>query len=295
MSLGFQPLGRMNPIAMLTLLAACALSGFAGVVLAGHGVNGAGQVLHRPTDRSHTAELPGDGHVSGTGFAVAPGYVVTNAHVTMRCVAGNLPLMVAGHEDWRVVSQDPTLDLALLQGGNGPPPLRLSASARLAKGTRVVLMGFPLAARDDNPRLRTAQGQVRRAALTVHQAEAGHSVSFSAVGPGGREIDPSWADGIAYFGERNAERLRWIVDIAAPADHGDSGGPVLDEAGNVVGVIFAGDAALGVSSAVTLDDLREFLIQSNIIPAFGPPAGTSMRDKPSLLNEAARGVVRVGC
>lgn len=232
------------------------------------------------------------GHVTGSAFAVAPGLVVTNAHVTMRCRAAGLPLMVDGAGGWQLRAEEPASELALLSGPADAPALRLSAAPRLPRGAPVALLGYP---QSGGERLRAGTGAVRRAALTVHRPEAGRSVSFVAARPDGAEVETGWADGVAYFGADQAERLRWILEIEAPADHGDSGGPLLDGDGDVVGVVFAGNAASGTVSAVTLDDLRDFLLRAGVTPGFAPPAERISPDWQRALDRAAPSVLRVGC
>lgn len=270
--------------------AAVTLAGFAGgvMIVASHVDPGA---------REHMAAQIGEGqHVSGSGFAVAPGYVVTNAHVTMSCRANHMPLTVAGAVGWRLVDENPSSELALLAGPQegAPPPLKLSATPQLSHGTSVLLLGYPLGS-DARSHLRIVPGSVQRAALTVHRPQAGASVSFSTTASNGQQLDPSWADGVAYFGARHASDLRWIVEIAASSGHGDSGGPVVDGGGNVVGVIFAGSLQTGQTSAVSLDDLRDFLLRADVMPRFAPPGPSVGADWQAVGDAAASSVVRVGC
>ena len=51
-------------------------------------------------------------------------------------------------------------------------------------------------------------------------AEGGHAVSFVMTDRQGREVEPGWEDGLRYFGAAQAERLRWRLEIAAPASGG---------------------------------------------------------------------------
>jgi S1-C subfamily serine protease len=235
-------------------------------------------------------------HVSGSAFAVGHNLVVTNAHVTMRCRAAGLPLTVAGISGWEIKAEDPQDELALLSGPDtlSLPSLPLSAAPQLPHGTAVMLMGYPL--REGSfIRMQAVPGMISRAALTVHRPEAGTSVTFVAAGPDGETVEPRWADGLAYFGSDNAEKLRWILEIDAAAGHGDSGGPVLDGNGSVVGVVFAGSPEHHEASAVTLDDLRAFLLQADITPHFAPPSEQINPDWQRAVDHAAPSVFRVGC
>lgn len=232
---------------------------------------------------------------SGSAFVVAPGALVTNAHVALRCRAQNLPLRVDGQPGpWRVAMLDAEADLALLQGPPGAGPvLPLSAARRLPRGTPVLALGYP---GDDgvprlSGRLRAARGQVLRATLTVHDPAGGSAASFVATDPQGRELEPSWEDGLRYFGQDRAGQLRWRLEIDAPAAGGSSGGPVLDAAGQVVGVVYAGGR--GLTAAIPLEDLRALLARAGIAPLLRP--GARPADWDAVEAEAARATMRIGC
>jgi hypothetical protein len=106
-------------------------------------------------------------------------------------------------------------------------------------------------------------------------------------------VQPTWADGIAYFGAANADRLRWTLEIAVPVGPGESGGPVLDQAGAVAGVVFAGRPDQEHGLAVPLDDLRDFLARSGY-PVLSAP-GSPTLDWRDVVRGAGPSVVRVAC
>jgi S1-C subfamily serine protease len=236
---------------------------------------------------------PPAGGFSASAFAVAPGVLVTNAHVALRCQAQDRPLRVAGHGGpWQVAVLDAEADLALLRG---PPSdlavLPLSTGLRLPRGAPVLALGYPV---DDEPRhtglLRAARGLVLRAALTVHDPAGGQAVSFVATDRNGQELAPSWEDGLRYFGAAQAERLRWRLEIGAPAAGGSSGGPVLDGAGQVVGVVYAGGR--GLTAAIPLEDLRALLARAGVAPLLRQPSAMGWD---AVEEAAARGVARITC
>jgi len=153
---------------------------------------------------SGEAEACGRGQ-EGTGFVVAPGRVVTNAHV----VAGmSEPQVQAGGAGrWlpgRVVVFDAARDLAVLDVPDLPArPLALGADR--VRGDDVVVAGFPL-----NGPYVLSPGRVR-------------------------DVLPALGEDI-YAAEAVT---RQVYSLHADVRPGNSGGPVLDPSGAVVGVVFA--------------------------------------------------------
>ncbi len=144
---------------------------------------------------------------SGTGFAVAGDYVVTNAHVVAG--AGRRAILVrdAGGQayDAEVVLFDPSLDVALLHvPGLDAPALRFT-TREPTRGSLGATLGFPGG----------GDLQILRAAV---------SGAYPAVG---RDI----------YGEGRVERQ--ILELQAAIDRGDSGGPFVLTDGTVGGVVFA--------------------------------------------------------
>jgi S1-C subfamily serine protease len=235
--------------------------------------------------------------VSGSAFGVAPGVLVTNAHVALRCQAQGLPLRIAGRGgEWQVMVLDGEADLALLRGpGSGGGVLPLSAALRLPRGTPVLAMGYPTVGTEARTAglLRGARGTVLRAALTVHDPAGGRAISFVMTDRAGQEVEPSWDDGLRYFGDERAARLRWRLEIDAPAAGGSSGGPVLDASGQVVGVVYAGGR--GVTAAIPLEDLRALLARAGVTPALRAPAQGRDPDWEAVEAAAAPALYRVSC
>jgi S1-C subfamily serine protease len=141
----------------------------------------------------------------GTGFVVAPQRVVTNAHV----VAGvREPVVRVGGEGRRygaeVVLLDPQRDLAVLRVPKLPAaPLRLGED--LGRGDPAMVAGFPL----DGP-YTAAPARVRQV-LT--------------------------AQGENIYGQAGVNRE--VYSLYAKVELGNSGGPLMNGDGEVVGVVFA--------------------------------------------------------
>jgi S1-C subfamily serine protease len=160
----------------------------------------------------------------GTGWVLSPGRVVTNAHV----VAGASEVRVEGGGELlrgRVVVFDPERDLAVID----VPGLKLPALAigsELERGASAAVPGFPL----DGP-YRVVSARVR----SVLEAR-------------GRDI----------YGDQQV--VREIYSLATTVQPGNSGGPVLDTKGRVVGVIFAKSLEdAGTGYALTLNEAKPVL------------------------------------
>jgi S1-C subfamily serine protease len=143
--------------------------------------------------------------VEGSGWVVAPGEVLTNAHVvagehdTVVEVAGDPPDLGAS-----VILFDPHNDLALLRvSGLTLPPLRLAASP--AAGAAGVILGYPLDGAFDAQSARIGETQDVEAQNAYGQ------------GPVTRRLVP-------------------IRGLIRP---GNSGGPIVDSAGRVLATVFA--------------------------------------------------------
>ena len=141
--------------------------------------------------------------VMGSGWSVGDGVYVTNAHV----VAGQSDTRVEANDGQvgaaTVVAYDPRNDVAVLRSPVSLPALPVLARAR--RGAAAAVIGYP----EDGP-------------LTVTPARAG-------------ETRPVIGDD-AYGGgpvERSMLTLRGLVR------HGNSGGPVVDRRGRVMGTVFA--------------------------------------------------------
>jgi S1-C subfamily serine protease len=174
---------------------------------------------------------------TGSGFAVTPGVVVTNAHVVAQCRALRV---VHGEQaqDGRVLAIDRDQDLAAVRTDLRVPaalPLRSGPGLRL--GESVVAFGFPLA------------------------------------GSLSREGNLTTGNISALAGLRDDARY---LQITAPVQPGNSGGPLVDEGGNVIGVITAkldavavakrtGDIPQNVNFAVKGQGLERFLQDAGVI------------------------------
>jgi S1-C subfamily serine protease/uncharacterized membrane protein required for colicin V production len=147
-----------------------------------------------------------DRFLSGSSFAIAGDYLVTNAHV----VAGAEQVWVSlqGSLDrWRgtVVRFDPELDVALIYVARlDAAPLRLAARAP-ANGTLAAALGY------------TGGGPLQ-------VIPAGVNRTIEAIG---RDL----------YGRSVVTRA--VIELNADVNHGDSGGPLVVANGQVSGVVFS--------------------------------------------------------
>lgn len=158
-------------------------------------------------------EVVGFGH--GSGFAIAPNRIVTNAHVVAQTAQPGLDVVVGvvpseGSQAFRarIVTVDPARDLALVEIAEGGrfPPLPLYTGP-LADGAAVTALGYP-----GNVDLATAQS------------------SQDYITP----LPPTRSTGIF----SNARTINGIATLLHTANiaRGNSGGPLLDPCGRVLGV-----------------------------------------------------------
>ena len=157
-------------------------------------------------------EVVGFGH--GSGFAVAPNRIVTNAHVVgpaiefpKDVIVGVVPSEGSRSFEARVVRADPSRDLALLEMVEGRlPPIPLYLGP-VPDGSTVAALGYP-----GNVDVATAQS------------------ADDYITP----LPPTRSMG-NYSNERPINGIAALLHTANIA-RGNSGGPLLDQCGRVIGV-----------------------------------------------------------
>ena len=176
-------------------------------------------------------EQPSSTELSGTGFFIAPQYILTNNHVIRDC--GRNPIRVSypdrKPENAFLSGQDETNDLALLQ--TELPNLAV-ASFHFAPriGESVGTYGFPLSG------LLSTSGSFTLGSVT------------SLAGP------------------NNDTR---VLQISTPIQPGNSGGPLLDMSGSVIGVVeYQLNALLMLKVTGSIPQNVNFAIQSPMVVSF---------------------------
>ena len=168
---------------------------------------------------------------AGTGFIVRDdGYIITNRHVVSDTEATYTALLSNGDQaDARVVYRDNMHDLAILKiAGTGHPTLPLVLKSDLELGQTVTAIGNAL-------------------------GEYSNSVSVGIVSGLDRTIQ-------AVNNEGQIETLRGVIQTDAAINRGNSGGPLLNLKGEVVGVNVAVDRyANDIAFAIPADVVRSIL------------------------------------
>jgi S1-C subfamily serine protease len=162
--------------------------------------------------------------IEGSGWAVEPGVVVTNAHV------------IAGSDDTTVTTQngieleatpiyyEPRRDLALLRVGTALPPLPIST--RRQEGEDGAVLGYP-----ENGPYALSPARIGETRATISEDSYG-----------------------------NGPVERTIVAMSGVVRSGNSGGPLVDPAGHVVGTVFAATTSGPRGGfAIPAEEVREAL------------------------------------
>ncbi len=141
--------------------------------------------------------------LEGSGFVLSPDRVMTNAHVVAG--ANNVTVEASGNPyDATVVSYDPTVDIAILSVPHLPAGPLAFANSPVTSGTEGILMGYP--------------------------------------GGGGFMATPARIRELIELNGpdiyRKATINREVYTVRANVEQGNSGGPLIDLDGQVIGVVF---------------------------------------------------------
>ena len=167
---------------------------------------------------------------TGTGFFITDdGYLISNNHVVKDATKVRL-VTGAGMISAKVVRVDAANDLALLKAEGKFSPLPIAASRTAHLGGTVATVGFPnIGMQGFSPKL--AKGEI--AALS------------------------GAADDARYF------------QISVPVQPGNSGGALVDEHGNVVGIVSAKlDAATALAASGALPENVNYAVKSSFLLSF---------------------------
>ena len=178
----------------------------------------------------------------GTGIVIgSTGEVITNAHLVTGVVSEASTVSVtfsdASQHSARIVGSDCENDLALLQvdGVRNLPVLELGDSGSAAPGDAVIAIGYALG------------------------LDGGPSVTTGIISATGRTS-------IAETGFGMSCRLTNLLQTDAPISSGDSGGPLIDSGGHVIGI----NTMVAAPSSQTVVNGISFAIAADTVKALLP-------------------------
>jgi len=162
----------------------------------------------------------------GSGFFITPdGYAVTNNHVVEKAESVQVTTDDGKIHKAKVIGTDPRTDLALIKVDDGPFPYVKLSESTPRIGDWVIAVGNPFG--------------------------LGGTVTAGIVSARGRDIGASAYDD--------------FIQIDAPVNKGNSGGPTFDTEGNVIGVntaIFSpSGGSVGIAFAIPSDTVKSVVAQ----------------------------------
>jgi uncharacterized protein len=194
--------------------------------------------------------------IIGTGFFITDdGYLITNNHVVKDATKIRLVTSV-GMIDAKVVHVDAANDLALLKAIGKFSPLPIAASRSAHLGGTVATIGFP------DPSLQGFSPKLAK----------GEIASLS-----GASDDPR------YF------------QISVPVQPGNSGGALVDERGNVIGIVSAKlDASAALAMSGSLPENVNYAVKSSLLLSFleSVPEVADKLKQPNTADEKFKDVVK---
>jgi S1-C subfamily serine protease len=168
----------------------------------------------------------GSGQAAGTGQIItSDGEILTNNHVVDRSTS--IQVTIAGRSQTypaHVIGVDPSADIALIQidGVSGLPIVSFASTSSVKVGDPIVALGNALG-QGGTPDV--SQGSITALDQTITASEGGSK----------------------------SEQLNGLLQSDATIYPGDSGGPIVNSSGQVVGMITAGDVQGFRSSASTVN------------------------------------------
>jgi S1-C subfamily serine protease len=158
--------------------------------------------------------------LEGTGFVVAPQRVITNAHVVAGTDQVQVEISKDNPLDASVVSYDPQTDIAILKVPGLRAPVLPLASAPATSGMNGLVLGYPL----DGP-------------YTASSARVRDRIHLR-----GPDI------------YNTSIVVRNVYTVRAVVRSGNSGGPLIDGAGQVLGLVFGAAVNNDETGFVLTDD-----------------------------------------
>ncbi|MEM1638917.1 MAG: trypsin-like peptidase domain-containing protein [Desulfurococcaceae archaeon] len=168
----------------------------------------------------------------GSGFIIAPGYVVTNAHVVKGATKVSIIFSDGFISSAKIVAMDPRRDLALLRTEEHGVPIKLGDSNKVEVGEIVLAIGSPLGLLEN-------------------------SVTMGVISAVGRTLT---TQEIAFED---------VIQTDAAINPGNSGGPLVNLEGEAIGVTTAIiPFAQGIGFAIPINTVKRFI---EMVAKYGRP------------------------
>jgi S1-C subfamily serine protease len=210
----------------------------------------------RKESGSGNSTLPDNPRCFGTGFFITgDGYLISNYHVIKKATKVRL-VMSAGTVDAKVVQVDVANDLALLKAVGQFTPLPILSSRSAHLGGTVATIGFP------DPLLQGFSPKLAK----------GEIASLSGV-----------SDDPRYF------------QISVPVQPGNSGGALVDDRGNVIGIVSAKlDASVALAASGASPENVNYAVKSSLLLSFleSVPEVSAKLKSPDMADEKFEDVVK---
>lgn len=186
--------------------------------------------------RSRTYKQDYEVRSLGSGFLIsADGYILTNDHVAGNASKIVVTLTNGAKHDAKIIGSDPTTDITLLKiEGSGFPHLKMVSSSEVEVGEWAIAFGNPFGLFDNNAKPTVTVGVVSNTGVSFSQNDA-----------------------------PDVERVyRNMIQTDAAISSGNSGGPLVNANGEVIGmntVIYStatssrGAGSIGIGFAIPSD------------------------------------------
>ncbi|OEV05052.1 S1C family serine protease, partial [Streptomyces oceani] len=197
------------------------------------------------------------GTATGSGVVISEdGEILTNNHVVSGAERVKVTLSDGRTVGGEVVGTEPGLDMALVRAeASGLDPAELGSSEKVSVGDEVVAFGSP----------QGLTGTVTSGIVSAKDREV--TVPRQGDAPRGQDGDwPFEYGGGEYNGGVGSDTTTYeALQTDAPLNPGNSGGPLVNRSGEVIGINSAnstatsGGGSIGLGFAVPVDDLRQIL------------------------------------
>lgn len=206
-------------------------------------------IAQQQSDNGWRQQTSQSGYATGTGFVIdSQGHILTNYHVVEGASKLTVVLPDNKTEIAQIVGTDPQTDLAVLKvKPDGLTPLKLGDSSKLVVGEGVVAIGYALNLEGGST---VTTGVV--SAVNRSETEPAADSSQASQYPG---YQGSSSQGTTLYG---------LVQTDAAVNPGNSGGPLLDMNGEVIGIntlgeqtTSSGETVQGINFAISIDTAKQ--------------------------------------